>query len=53
MPLEFEIELVSDPSNPLASKTWRLENFMIKVDMCSLDNALDLFYVAHVISGKT
>jgi hypothetical protein len=66
-PLEFELELVSDPKDSLieidtvgsvftsanTSLSWRLENFMIKVDMCTLDNALDNSYVSHVMSGKT
>jgi hypothetical protein len=91
-PLEFELELVSDPKDPLininipgpmggqhtppyqlsvdklsletpiardgfitsnTSQSWTLQNFMIKVDMCTLDNALDNSYVAHVMSGKT
>ena len=35
------------------SQTWRIENCMVKVDMCTLDNALDNSYVSHLLSGKT
>ena len=35
------------------SAKWRLENCMVKVDMCTLDNALDNSYVSHLLSGKT
>jgi hypothetical protein len=65
-PLEIELELaemddpiVSFPNNSTAfnpgntSVSWQLENCMVKVDMCTLDNALDNSYVSHLLSGKT
>jgi hypothetical protein len=66
-PLEIELELAEqlDPvinpddstsDNFNASNTttkWKLENCMVKVDMCTLDNALDNSYVSHLLSGKT
>ena len=43
--------------NPLdatnTSSFWRLENCTIKADLCTLDNALDNNYVAHLLSGKS
>jgi len=35
------------------SVKWKLENCMVKCDLCSLDNALDNSYVSHLLSGKT
>ena len=29
------------------------KNCMVKVDVCSLDNALDTSYVSHLLGGKT
>jgi hypothetical protein len=65
-PLEIELELaeiddpiVSFPNTSLqftqatTSVSWRIENCMVKVDMCTLDNALDNSYVSHLLSGKT
>ena len=62
-PLEIELELadVTEPiiSAPFAPFTaantsyiWKLENCMMKVDLCTLDNALDNNYVSHLLSGK-
>jgi hypothetical protein len=33
--------------------TWRLENVQVKVDMCTLDNALDNSYAQHLLSGRS
>ena len=63
-PLEFELELTTrdEPiflptDTPLnstdTSGTWHLQNCMIKVDVCTLDNALDNSYVNHLLSGKS
>ena len=35
------------------SVKWKLENCMVKCDVCNLDNALDNSYVSHLLSGKT
>jgi len=35
------------------SGLWRLENCVVKTDLCTLDNALDNSYVSHLLSGKT
>ena len=66
-PIEIELEL-ADVSDPIVlgsdsttdeftdlntSAKWKLENCMVKVDICSLDNALDNSYVSHLMSGKT
>jgi hypothetical protein len=66
--IELELADVEDPIivpsearnvNPLlyslrnTSVKWKLQNFMVKVDMCTLDNALDNTYVSHLLSGKT
>ena len=32
---------------------WQIQNVMVKVDMCSLDNALDNSYAQHLLSGKS
>ena len=66
-PIEIELEL-ADVGDPIVlgnetlldeftatntSEKWKLENCMVKVDICSLDNALDNSYVSHLMSGKT
>ena len=66
-PIEIELEL-ADVGDPIVigndtlldeftasntSEKWMLENCMVKVDICSLDNALDNSYVSHLMSGKT
>ena len=33
--------------------TWKLESCEVKCDVCTLDNALDNNYVAHLLSGKS
>ena len=62
-PLELELEL-NDTDQPIinsiyepfnntnTSAFWRLENCMLKADICTLDNALDNNYVAHLLGGK-
>ena len=35
------------------SQLWRLENCVVKTDLCTLDNALENSYVSHLLSGKT
>ena len=35
------------------SITWKLESCELKCDVCTLDNALDNNYVAHMLSGKS
>jgi hypothetical protein len=63
-PLEIELELadVSDPiltevtSEFTAANTsylWKIENCMVKVDLCTLDNALENSYVSHFMGAKT
>jgi hypothetical protein len=48
--------LPTDIGQELASSTsgsWKLESCQLKCDICTLDNALDNNYVAHLLSGKT
>jgi len=64
-PLEFELELagadepIVTPGSSAAFTTantsglWKLQNCMIKTDLCTLDNALDNSYVNHLLSGKS
>ena len=35
------------------SKVWHIEQFQVKADVVSLDNALDNEYAAHLLSGKS
>ena len=62
-PLEIELEL-ADVLEPLinldgpflaanTSQLWKIENCMVKVDLCTLDNALENSYVSHFMCGKT
>ncbi len=63
-PLEIELEL-ADVMDPIVSTfgtaftdlntstTWKIENCMVKVDLCTLDNALENSYVSHFMGGKT
>jgi hypothetical protein len=63
-PIEIELEL-ADVSEPVisgayggftaanTSYNWKLENCMMKVDLCTLDNALDNNYVSHLLGGKS
>jgi hypothetical protein len=62
-PLEIELELadVLDPIINLdavftaanTSQLWKIENCMVKVDLCTLDNALENSYVSHFMGAKT
>ncbi len=63
-PLEIELELadVADPivstfgasfTDANTSTSWKIENCMVKVDLCTLGNALDNSYVSHFMGGKT
>lgn len=64
-PLEIELE-IADYLDPIVTPgsngeftvgnttdQWKLENCMVKVDVCTLDNALDNSYTSHMLSGKT
>ncbi len=35
------------------SLLWKIEYCMVKVDLCTLDNALENSYVSHFMGGKT
>ena len=35
------------------SLLWKIENCMVKVDLCTLDNALENSYVSHFMASKT
>jgi hypothetical protein len=64
-PIEFELELANtlDPivapgisqefTEANTSGLWRLQNCMVKMDLCTLDNALDNSYVNHLLGGKS
>ncbi len=65
-PIEIELELVSDPHEPIVSMVvgteftaantsykWKLENFMVKADVCVLDSTMDNKYTEHLASAKT
>ena len=49
----------NDATNPSLFKAintsvlWKIENCMVKVDLCTLDNALDNSYTSHFLGGKT
>jgi hypothetical protein len=46
----------ANPANFKASNTstqWKIETCMVKVDLCTLDNALENSYVSHFMGGKT
>jgi hypothetical protein len=69
MPLTFELELVNNATEPVFSSfttefssdisaantsiEWQIENPEIKVDLISLDNALDNTYARHLLEGKS
>jgi len=67
-PITIELELVSDSNEPILSNftgsgstftaantsvKWHIENAQVKVDLCTLDNALDNSYAQHLLSGKS
>ena len=65
-PLTIELELVNSSNEPIVSALddarpfkaantsllWQIQNVQVKVDMCTLDNALDNSYAEHLLSGK-
>jgi hypothetical protein len=64
-PLTIELELVSNSGDPIISDltgvvftnqntsvAWQIQNVQVKVDLCTLDNALDNSYAEHLLSGK-
>ena len=67
-PVTIELELVDDATEPIWSNNtagtnaivnsnnslvWSINNVQVKVDMCTLDNALDNSYAQHLLSGKS
>ena len=67
-PITIELELVDDATEPIWSNNidvtdgidndnnslvWSINNVQVKVDMCTLDNALDNSYAQHLLSGKS
>ncbi len=68
-PITIELELADNPldpiinpadtanSNPITttngSAEWSINNVQVKVDVCTLDNALDNSYAQHLLSGKS
>ena len=68
-PITIELELVDQPTDPVvtvqpdastigfkaatSSNDWQIENVQVKVDVCTLDNALDNSYAQHLLSGKS
>ena len=65
-PLTIELELVSASTDPIISELadnrpftgtntsllWQIQNVQVKVDLSTLDNALDNSYAEHLLSGK-
>ena len=65
-PLTIELEVISDSNDPIVSRLdanaaftadntsvqWQIQNVQVKVDLCTLDNALDNSYAEHLLSGK-
>jgi hypothetical protein len=66
-PITIELELVDTATEPVitlqttgseylaatTSNDWQIENVQVKVDVCTLDNALDNSYAQHLLSGKS
>ena len=67
-PITIELELVDDVNDPIVSTfvagtnafaaantslLWSINNVQVKVDVCTLDNALDNSYAQHLLSGKS
>jgi len=66
-PLTIELELVDDATSPIISApwgtgddafkadntsiSWQIENVQVKVDLCTLDNALDNSFAQHLLDG--
>ena len=64
-PITIELELVDNATDPVitaaadatytvgnTSNDWQIENVQVKVDVCTLDNALDNSYAQHLLAGK-
>ena len=65
-PLTIELELVNNSNDLIISDldnarpstaastslSWHIQNVQVKVDMCTLDNALDNSYAEHLLSYK-
>ena len=67
-PITFELELIDTPSDAVfvgvdpdgtdpfttanTTTSWAIQNVQVKVDMCTLDNALDNSYAQRLLSGK-
>ena len=64
----IELELADEPTAPImdpaasvadfytvdnTSTDWQIENVQVKVDVCTLDSALDNSYAQHLLSGKS
>ena len=43
----------NDITDTITSQLWNINNVQVKVDMCTLDNALDNSYAQHLLSGKS
>ena len=41
----------NDITDTITSQLWSINNVQVKVDMCTLDNALDNSYAQHLLSG--
>ena len=67
-PITIELELVDDVTEPIidhanytgdtwtatdSSSSWQINNVQVKVDVCTLDNALDNSYAQHLLTGKS
>ena len=67
-PITIELELADNPLDPIVnpadatgnpitianiSTDWSINNVQVKVDVCTLDNALDNSYAQHLLSGKS
>jgi hypothetical protein len=68
-PITIELELVDSATEPIVSTypnvtvfdfdadntslEWSINNVQVKVDVCTLDNALDNSYAQHLLSGKS
>jgi hypothetical protein len=58
-PIVSEFYPESDMTSPALFKEsntsvlWKIENCMVKVDLCTLDNALENSYVSHFMGAKT
>ena len=68
MPIAIELELVDNRNEAILSEfptedttiaqantsnNWEIVNCEVKVDFCTLDNALDNSYAEHLLSGKS